>query len=148
MDTMALIRQTVQRRRTFSLTAEPTAAAAVRRQVREAIEDWNIPVDASVAVLLASELVTNAIKHAAGALVAVFLSCGRDQLRVEVHDTSCSMPVLIDAPGDVEAGRGLMLVTSLSADWGCYRTPSGKAVFFILAFQAGTGRGGSRSCAR
>jgi anti-sigma regulatory factor (Ser/Thr protein kinase) len=147
MDTMAPIRQAVQRRRTISLTAEPAAAAVVRSQVREAIEDWNIPVDASVAVLLASELVTNAIKHAAGAMVTAFLSCGRDQLRVEVHDTSCSMPVLIDAPADEEAGRGLVLVASLSADWGCYRTPSGKAVFFILGFQADAVRRG-RSCAR
>jgi anti-sigma regulatory factor (Ser/Thr protein kinase) len=148
MDTMAPIRYAVQRRRTISLTATPAAAAAVRRLVMESIEAWNIPVDASVAVLLASELVSNSIKHAAGTMVAVSLSCGRDQLRVEVYDTSCSMPVLVDASAEMEAGRGLMLVASLSADWGYYRTPAGKAVFFTLAFQADARQGGSRTCAR
>jgi hypothetical protein len=28
-----------------------------------------------------------------------------------------------------------MLVATLSADWGVYRTPAGKAVYFTLAFQ-------------
>jgi hypothetical protein len=46
------------------------------------------------------------------------------------------MPVPVDAPTDAEAGRGLMLVTSLSNDWGWYRTSAGKAVYFTLEFQA------------
>jgi hypothetical protein len=44
------------------------------------------------------------------------------------------MPVLMDAAGDAEGGRGLMLVATLSTDWGCYRTAPGKAVYFTLAF--------------
>jgi hypothetical protein len=32
-----------------------------------------------------------------------------------------------------ETGRGLVLVDALSTGWGCYRTPAGKAVYFILA---------------
>ena len=47
-----------------------------------------------------------------------------------------AVPVLVDAPADAETGRGLMLVASLSADWGFYRTLAGKAVYFTLAFQA------------
>jgi len=38
-------------------------------------------------------------------------------------------------PVDAEAGRGLMLVASLSTDWGYYRTPAGKAVYFTLALE-------------
>jgi hypothetical protein len=30
-----------------------------------------------------------------------------------------------------------MLVASLSSSWGYYRTPTGKAVYFTLAFQDG-----------
>jgi hypothetical protein len=46
--------------------------------------------------------------------------------------------VLVDAPADAEAGRGLMLVATLSATWGVYRTPAaGKAVYFTLAFEPG-----------
>ena len=41
----------------------------------------------------------------------------------------------LDAAADAETGRGLKLVASLSEDWGCYRTPAGKAVYFTLGFQ-------------
>jgi len=62
------------------------------------------------------------------------ISCTWGQLRVDVHDTSPSMPVPIDARADAEAGRGLMLVATLATDWGWYRTCAGKAVYFMLAF--------------
>ena len=48
----------------------------------------------------------------------------------------------MDAPADAETGRGLMLVATLSADWGVYRTPAGKAVYFTLAFQPDLPEGG------
>jgi hypothetical protein len=38
------------------------------------------------------------------------------------------------ASADAEAGRGLMLVSCLSTDWGYYPTLKGKAVYFTLAF--------------
>jgi hypothetical protein len=41
----------------------------------------------------------------------------------------------MDVPADAETGRGLMLVASLSAEWGYYRTAAGKAVYFTLACQ-------------
>jgi anti-sigma regulatory factor (Ser/Thr protein kinase) len=136
MDTMAPIRPTVQRPRCISLAAGPAAAAEARSQVRAAIYAWNVPVDPHVAVLLTSELVTNAIRHEAGETVMLVIFCAGGQLRVDVHDTSWFVPVPVDAPADAEAGRGLMLVASLSTDWGFYRTPTGKAVYFTLAFQA------------
>ncbi len=145
MDTMAPIRPTVQRERRFSLAAGPAAAAAARSRVRAAIYAWDVPVDPSVAVLLTSELVTNAIRHEAGGTVMLVIACACGQLRVDVHDTSCSAPVPMDAPADAETGRGLMLVASLSTDWGFYRTPAGKAVYFTLASQAGLDEGGDRS---
>ena len=145
MDTMAPIRPTVQRPRRISLTAGPAAAAEARSQVRAAICAWDVPVDPSVAVLLTSELVTNAIRHEAGETVTLVISCACGQLRVDVHDTSRSVPVLVDAPADAETGRGLMLVASLSTDWGFYRTRAGKAVYFTLAFQADPDEGDDRS---
>jgi anti-sigma regulatory factor (Ser/Thr protein kinase) len=132
MDTMARLRPTVQRPRRIALAAGPAAAADARGQVRAAIDDWDVPVDPAVAVLLTSELVTNAIQHQAGATITLTISCVCDQLRVAVHDTSRRVPVLLDAPADAEAGRGLMLVASLSADWGFNRTGTGKVVYFTL----------------
>ena len=47
-----------------------------------------------VAILLTSELVTNAIRHEAGETVTLAITCSCGQLRVDVHDTSCFFPVL------------------------------------------------------
>jgi anti-sigma regulatory factor (Ser/Thr protein kinase) len=158
MDTMAPIRPTVQRPtvqrpavqrpRGISLAAGPAAAAEARSQVRAAICAWDVPVDPAVAVLLTSELVTNAIRHETGGNIVLIITSACGQLRVDVHDTSWSMPVPVDAPADAETGRGLMLVASLSTDWGCYRTPAGKAVYFTLAFQADLDEGDDRSLQR
>jgi anti-sigma regulatory factor (Ser/Thr protein kinase) len=117
------------------LTTGPAAAAEARSQVRAAICAWDIPVDPDAAVLLTSELVTNAIRHEPGNTVTLAITCSRDQLRVDVYDMSCFLPVLVDAQADAETGRGLMLVDSLSTDWGFYQVPAGKAVYFTLAFQ-------------
>ncbi len=137
MNAMAPIRPATLHGCRVRLTTGPAAAAEARSQVRAAIRAWDLPVEADVAVLLASELVTNAIRHEAGGTVTLAITCSRGELRVDVHDTSRSLPVLADAPADAEAGRGLMLVATLSADWGIYRTPAGKAVYFTLAFQPG-----------
>ena len=118
------------------LNAGPAAAGEARKQVRAAIWAWDVRVDPDVAILLVSELVTNAIRHEAGQAIILDLGCACGQLRVDVHDTSRFFPTLVDAPADAEAGRGLMLVASLSDDWGCYRTRAGKAVYFTLGFQA------------
>jgi anti-sigma regulatory factor (Ser/Thr protein kinase) len=121
--------------RRVSLTTGPTAAAEARSQVRAAVCGWDVPVDESVATLLTSELVTNAIRYETGEHVLLVVSCSGDQFRVDVHDTSPLRPVLVDASTDAEMGRGLMLVATLSSDWGFYPTPAGKAVYFTLAFQ-------------
>jgi len=41
--------------------------------------------------------------------------------------------------------RGLMLVAALSATWGIYRTPAGKAVYFTLASEPGPAGGDGRA---
>jgi anti-sigma regulatory factor (Ser/Thr protein kinase) len=144
MTTMALTRPTALQRRRVPLTAGPAAAAQARLQLRAAICGWDIPVDPDVAVLLTCELVTNAIKHTASEAIGVVITCSGEQLRVEVHDTCCLLPVMVDAPADAETGRGLMLVSSLSTEWGTYRTPAGKAVYFTLAFEPDLGGSAER----
>jgi anti-sigma regulatory factor (Ser/Thr protein kinase) len=151
MNTMAPTRPTVLHRHRVPLTAGPAAAAEARGQVRAAICTWDVPVDPSVAILLTSELVTNAIKHEAGETIMLAITCSCDQLRVDVHDTSCSLPMPVDAPADAETGRGLMLVASLSAEWGYHRTRAGKSVYFTLAFKPDLYSGdepGPQACTR
>ena len=144
MNAMAPTRPTELRLCRIRLTAGPTAAAEARGQVRAAICAWDVPVDPSVAVLLTSELVTNAIRHEASETVAVAITCSCGRLRVDVHDTSRFLPMLMEARADAETGRGLMLVATLSAEWGVYLTPAGKAVYFTLAFQPDLAEGGGR----
>jgi anti-sigma regulatory factor (Ser/Thr protein kinase) len=132
MDTLTRLRPTVQRPRRITLAAGAAAASEARSHVRAAIDDWDVPVDSAVAVLLTSVLVTNAIQHQTGATITLTITCVCDQLRVAVHDTSHHVPVQVDAPADAEAGRGLMLVASLSTNWGFNRTGAGKVVFFTL----------------
>jgi anti-sigma regulatory factor (Ser/Thr protein kinase) len=135
--------------RVVRLASRLSAVAAARTEVETAICAWCVAVDPDVAILLTSELVTNAVTHAAarsgrngraarrgGPAEAVLLVIAADDagLRVDVHDGSVDLPVLADCPAeaDAETGRGLLLVTSLSAEWGFYRTPGGKAVYFTL----------------
>ena len=118
------------------LTTGPAAAGEARRRVRAAIRSWPVPVEEDVALLLTSELVTNAVRHEPGQAVMLVISCSSDRLRVDVHDTSPSWPAVADVPADAETGRGLLLVATLSDEWGFYRTPAGKAVYFTLAFEA------------
>jgi signal transduction histidine kinase len=102
------------------LTAGPATVAEARRQVRAALDLWRAPVDPDVAVLLTSDLVTNAIRHQPGGTITLGVRCVAGQLRVDVHGGA--------------VGPDLILVQTLSDSWGCYPTPAGQAVYFTLAF--------------
>lgn len=138
------LRPAVLQKRRVTLPVEPAAVGVARRQVQATIQAWDVPVDASVAMLLTSELVTNAITRETGDSITLVITCAYGQLHVDVHDTSCVLPAPVDGPPDAETGRGLVIVATLSSSWGYYRTPTGKAVYFTLAFQDGlAGEAGS-----
>jgi anti-sigma regulatory factor (Ser/Thr protein kinase) len=123
--------------RRVPLTPGPRAAAKARAEVAAAIRAWDIPVDPDVALLLTSELVTNAVTHGGVPPVVLVITAGATGLRIDVHDGSLDLPVLELAATEDESGRGLLLVTSLSAEWGFYRTQAGKAVYFVLTVLSG-----------
>ncbi len=131
--------------RRVRLARAPSSAAEARGQVREVIHGWKIPVDPDIAMLLTSDLVTNAIMHGDGATVTLAIRCSRGRLRVGVRYSPRSLPAAADQPGDAETGRGLVLVAALSAEWGSFRTPAGKAVYFTLAFQPDLPRDGDHA---
>jgi hypothetical protein len=132
MNAMAPTRLSYLHQWRVPLNAGPAAAAEARKQVRAAIWAWDVCVDPDVAILLVSELVTNAIRYEGDGTVMLAITCDRGVLRVDVHDSSRTLPLVVDAAGDAETGRGLMLVATLSTEWGFYRTPAGKAVYFTL----------------
>lgn len=133
MQAMAPPRPTALHRRRIRLAADPRAVAEARRQLRVTIAVWDVPVDAETAELLVSELVTNAVTHDGAGAVIMAVRVARGRLRVDVHDSSTALPhPQDDPPLDAEDGRGLLLVDTLADEWGYYRTPGGKAVYFSL----------------
>ena len=114
------------------LAPTPTAAAAARDFVRDTLGYWQLALpDTTVvqrAVLLASELVTNAVVHARTDL-QVRLELRGDRLHIAVRDGNPRLLRLVTVP-DVEAqgGRGLWLVEQLAAGWGVNRHPDGGKV--------------------
>ena len=91
------------------------------------LKKWKLGTFVPVTQLLASELVTNAIRYAEGP-VTLRLIC-EDTLVCEVADSAPALPHLWYAADDDERGRGLQIVSRLSHRWGTRRTPTGKVVW-------------------
>ena len=122
---------------------EPTAAAAARRFVRDTLQAWaatGVVTDGhgliDDAVLLTSELVTNAVVHAG---TEVHLTCrlADDAVEVVVRDGHPArlVPEAADdesGPAERTGGRGLLLPAALASAWGVAYGRSSKAVWFRL----------------
>jgi hypothetical protein len=144
---MAPTRPTELYQRRVRLTREPAAAGEARRQVRAAIRDWKVPVDHDIAVLLTSDLVTSGITHGDGETLTLAIRCSHGHLRIDVYDKSRALPVGVNEPADTQNGRRLVLIAALSTEWGSFRTPAGKAMYFTLAFDPDLPSGGDRTAA-
>jgi anti-sigma regulatory factor (Ser/Thr protein kinase) len=83
------------------------------------------------AVLLVSELTTNAALHARTD-VQVTVRFDAHRLWAEVKDWNTRMPQPCHTPPDATSGRGLQLVEALAARWGAERDRDGKRVWFVL----------------
>jgi serine phosphatase RsbU (regulator of sigma subunit) len=111
----------------WALDGELTAAREARSLVAEPLEKWDLASMVDTTQLLASELVTNAIRYAEGPVTLRLIKEGA--LVCEVLDSSPALPKLQHAAKDDECGRGLQIVSKLSGRWGARRIPSGKVVW-------------------
>jgi serine phosphatase RsbU (regulator of sigma subunit)/anti-sigma regulatory factor (Ser/Thr protein kinase) len=126
---------------TAAFPPEPQAVAAARRFVRETLNSWQLPSRddlVSDAVLLTSELVTNAVVHAG---TGIQVACRLHRAEVEVSVLDCHPARTIPDPGgsagsDRPSGRGLLLPGALSSSWGVTYAPAAKVVWFRLASRA------------
>lgn len=112
---------TEELRETFALTARRTSAAEARHRSLGWLTEHSVQRQAAdIAVLIVSELVTNAVVHSGSRQITCTLTIGDDLLRIEVTDqgTSPTAPVVRQAAADEMTGRGLLLVSLLSETWG------------------------------
>jgi anti-sigma regulatory factor (Ser/Thr protein kinase) len=114
----------------FRRTSDQVPAA--RRFVRETLTRWGETNLLGDAVLMASELFTNAVLHGRGE-VEVGLDLGQDALRIEVLDNGRATPALRGehAPLSTITGRGLRIIDVLASDWGDARDASGRTRVWV-----------------
>lgn len=112
--------------RTAMLRLDRDAAdiALARRFVTGRCVAWGFPGLAAEAELVATELVTNAMLHARTGC-EVRLGLAGSALRIEVVDFGGGVPDLRAAGARDGGGRGLLLVSVLSAAWGAETTAEG-----------------------
>ena len=113
------------------LEPHPGSAALARRFTADTLGGWGAEQLAETAVLLVSELVTNAVLHARSASELVVRSVDTG-IRVEVRDQSVAAPTPRAYSLEAGTGRGLLLVESLAARWGSEPDGFGKSVWFEL----------------
>jgi anti-sigma regulatory factor (Ser/Thr protein kinase) len=119
----------------LTIPGRPEHVSEARAFVAKALGELHRCLD--TAVLLTSELVTNAVMHSssrcAGGTVSVLIAELPGGLRIEVADdgSDLSSPVV---RGDVYAsdGHGLFLVQALADHWGYLREDNGTVVWFWL----------------
>ncbi|MGW2036166.1 MULTISPECIES: ATP-binding protein [Streptomyces] len=123
----------------LELPGHRTSVRTARRFVSARLSSWRVPEDACAnAVLLVSELATNAVLHTFSLRILCGIRLLSDAgLRLEVHDRDDSARRLPRrAPGpDDECGRGLLLVQEIADSWGVVPSPltGGNAVWANLA---------------
>lgn len=115
----------------IELPAALTSGRAARQFVSERLAEWRLEVLLDTALLLTSELVTNAVVHARSP-VSVTIRRIIDRLRVEVADVGGGALVLRNPDMDATGGRGLLLMEALAASWGTSAFEAGKLVWFEL----------------
>ncbi|MGA5202629.1 MULTISPECIES: ATP-binding protein [Streptomyces] len=122
----------------LELPPQRTSVRVARHAMRARLASWQIPEDVCAnAVLLVSELVTNAVLHT----LSERILCGVQRMadarfRLEVHDgdlTGRGIPDRCPGPDD-ENGRGLLLVREIADSWGITRSTltGGNAVWASL----------------
>jgi anti-sigma regulatory factor (Ser/Thr protein kinase) len=125
----------------ITLGPTPESTRKARDFTAATLERWDLKALIQDAVIVASELVTNAIRHAGDGAsespdspwvgLAWLFTPGR--VVCVVTDHSSKPPVLVLPGLDAESGHGLQIVHALTDDWGWAVTgPGEKAVWAAL----------------
>ncbi|MGW3845840.1 SpoIIE family protein phosphatase [Streptomyces fagopyri] len=113
------------------------SVATARSFVRDTLQGWGFADIVDDAVVLTSELVTNAVVHA-GTSADVLCLRSDEGVRIEVADRYPEREIPLQASAvnmgspDREGGRGLQLCAALAGHWGVEYSPTHKQVWFQL----------------
>ncbi len=111
-----------------------------RRFVSGTLRSWNCDDDlVDSALLLVSEMVTNAVIHAHSEIELVIV-LRREVVRVEVIDAGDEIVHRRRAGSDAQSGRGMAMVEALSSSWGIDSHLAGKSVWFEISRSGGDAR--------
>ena len=115
---------------------KPDQIQHVRTYVSELVAGCPVADDA---VLLSSDLATNAIRHTASGLdgtLSVVVRVDSNSVKIEVHDLGAmTEPVLAVSGALQESGVGLGLVEAVADFWGYYGDAEGRVVWFEMDWQ-------------
>lgn len=121
---------------TRALPPQPMSVPLARSWAETWLDGHAVEVDPRhTALLVLSELVTNAVRQSDGP-VRITLSAGDDDLLLEVTDGNPRLPRLAFPEEDSPGGRGLLLVEMLASAWGVREEREGKTVWARLARSA------------
>src|ERR1700748_2799057 len=121
------------RRLVMTLSAEDHSVRLARHADHGVLSVWELAHMEEAAILIVSELVTNAVRHARETdVVEVDLHVTRTCLRIEIQDCDRQWPQPRIPGGFEESGFGFVLVDALAVKWGVRETATGKAVWAEL----------------
>jgi serine phosphatase RsbU (regulator of sigma subunit) len=120
------------------LPAHPRSAPLARRFVETTLAEWGLPDEVDSATLIATELVTNALRHA-GTHLELRMQHPPGRLIIDVVDHDGRLPRLAQPSVDDEQHRGLLIVQRLASRWGARPTETGKIVWAELRLGAEPG---------
>ncbi len=123
-------------RESWTVWRVPEAARHARRFSRRVLRSWDVTDEGmDAALLVVSELVTNALIHTDGP-VRLDLTLVDHRLRIAVADASPRSPVKPTNIGwEATGGRGILLVEAVSAAWGTVPASGGKQVWADLVLE-------------
>jgi anti-sigma regulatory factor (Ser/Thr protein kinase) len=120
-------------KREAQFPAVRTSALSARRFVSDSIVDVSEEIS-ETAALIASELATNCVRHAASAF-EIRVEQLPDRIHIEVEDDGRGNPVVRSPDVTDTSGRGLQIVEALADDWGVIPKPetTGKTVWVTIS---------------
>jgi anti-sigma regulatory factor (Ser/Thr protein kinase) len=110
-----------EREARLKLPPKPNSPGIARQFVDHYLRRRGLPDDAvETALLVSSELVTNAYRHGEGA-IELRVSLRDDRVRIEVIDKGHGeAPAVREQEGDHTGGWGLRIVDQLAVQWGVF----------------------------